>query len=338
MLDLVRQGGVHAVLAENAVRTSGNPQAFQLRPISPAGGHAVDGHVGAAPRGPLIDQGTRWPASCANAAGPGWRAVSQAGGRRRAPRSVARRRALRRRLVVGGREGTPRGTPRWPRLARSTVQQRSLQKGRDGLSGPNSAQLPAARAGYGQRQGGMGRADLRRRASVRTARRRPHRSRPSASVRIMRIDTISRWPLISGTRPSAPSTRTQQLVGLVLRQALLVLATPRWPPCAGARRCRAAGPSARPGPRPAAPASTSSPAGRRGDARRELLPGVVGRQVELAGPAGDADAAADAHQPVVRRQRLAGLALHLVEAVARGRDGPAMTWSSAASEMCGLPR
>ncbi len=44
-----------------------------------------------------------------------------------------------------------------------------------------------------------------------------------------------------------------------------------------------------------------------------LLPGVVGGQVERAGAAGDADAAADAHQPLVGRQRLAGLARGLVE-------------------------
>jgi hypothetical protein len=53
-----------------------------------------------------------------------------------------------------------------------------------------------------------------------------------------------------------------------------------------------------------------------------LLPGVVGRQVELAGAAGDADAAADAHQPVVAGQRLAGLALQLVEAVEGVVDAP----------------
>jgi hypothetical protein len=51
-----------------------------------------------------------------------------------------------------------------------------------------------------------------------------------------------------------------------------------------------------------------------------LLPGVVSRQVELAGAAGDADAAADAHQPVVAGQRLARLALQLVEAVVAAVD------------------
>jgi LysR family nitrogen assimilation transcriptional regulator len=32
ILDLVLQGGCHAVLAENAIRTSGQPDAYQLRP------------------------------------------------------------------------------------------------------------------------------------------------------------------------------------------------------------------------------------------------------------------------------------------------------------------
>lgn len=60
ILELVLQGG-HAVLAENAVRTSGQPEAFRVgdRPAS-AGGHAVDGHVGPAPA--RAADGTRHPA------------------------------------------------------------------------------------------------------------------------------------------------------------------------------------------------------------------------------------------------------------------------------------
>ena len=44
-----------------------------------------------------------------------------------------------------------------------------------------------------------------------------------------------------------------------------------------------------------------------------VLPGVVGRQVEFAGAARDAGTAADAHEPLVLGQRLAGLAGHRVE-------------------------
>ncbi|MNS92764.1 hypothetical protein D3C72_1269090 [compost metagenome] len=44
-----------------------------------------------------------------------------------------------------------------------------------------------------------------------------------------------------------------------------------------------------------------------------MLPGIVGRQVELAGAAGDDRAAADAGQPLVVGQQLAGLAHGLVE-------------------------
>lgn len=60
ILDLVLQGGCHAVLAENAVRTSGQPEAFQLRPIGPPALVATLWLATSAqrPRGPLIEQGT----------------------------------------------------------------------------------------------------------------------------------------------------------------------------------------------------------------------------------------------------------------------------------------
>lgn len=60
ILDLVRQGGCHAVLAENALRTSGQPEAFQLRPIGPPPLVATLWMATSAqrPRGPLIERGT----------------------------------------------------------------------------------------------------------------------------------------------------------------------------------------------------------------------------------------------------------------------------------------
>ena len=60
ILDLVLQGGCHAVLAENAVRGSGQSEAFQLRPIGPPPLVATLWMATSAqrPRGPLIEQGT----------------------------------------------------------------------------------------------------------------------------------------------------------------------------------------------------------------------------------------------------------------------------------------
>jgi LysR family transcriptional regulator, nitrogen assimilation regulatory protein len=60
ILDLVRQGGCHAVLAENAIRSSGQPESFQLRPIGPPALVATLWLATSAqrPRGPLIEQGT----------------------------------------------------------------------------------------------------------------------------------------------------------------------------------------------------------------------------------------------------------------------------------------
>lgn len=59
ILDLVLQGGCHAVLAENAVRASGQPEAFTLRPIGPPPLVATLWLATSAqrPRGPLIQQG-----------------------------------------------------------------------------------------------------------------------------------------------------------------------------------------------------------------------------------------------------------------------------------------
>ncbi len=60
ILELVLQGGSHAVLAENAVRSSGQPEAYQLRAIGPPPLVAMLCMATSAqrPRGPLIEQGT----------------------------------------------------------------------------------------------------------------------------------------------------------------------------------------------------------------------------------------------------------------------------------------
>lgn len=59
ILDLVRQGGCHALLAENAIRGSGRPEAFQLRPIDPPLVATLWMATSAQrPRGPLIERGT----------------------------------------------------------------------------------------------------------------------------------------------------------------------------------------------------------------------------------------------------------------------------------------
>lgn len=60
ILDLVQQGLAHAVLAENAIRASGQPEAFQLRPIGPPPLVATLWIASSAqrPRGPLIEQAT----------------------------------------------------------------------------------------------------------------------------------------------------------------------------------------------------------------------------------------------------------------------------------------
>ena len=60
ILELVLQGDCHAVLAENAILTSGQPSAFVLRPIGPPPLVATLWMATSAqrPRGPLIDQGT----------------------------------------------------------------------------------------------------------------------------------------------------------------------------------------------------------------------------------------------------------------------------------------
>ena len=59
ILDLVRQGGCHALLADNAVRGSGQPEAFQLRPIAPPLVATLWMATSAQrPRGPLIERAT----------------------------------------------------------------------------------------------------------------------------------------------------------------------------------------------------------------------------------------------------------------------------------------
>lgn len=60
ILDLVAQGGCHGVLAENAIRTSGRPEAYRLQPIGEPPLQATLWLATSAqrPRGPLIDQGT----------------------------------------------------------------------------------------------------------------------------------------------------------------------------------------------------------------------------------------------------------------------------------------
>lgn len=60
ILDLVREGGVHAVLSRNAIRASGREAAFQLRPIGPPALVTTLWIATSAqrPRGPLIEQAT----------------------------------------------------------------------------------------------------------------------------------------------------------------------------------------------------------------------------------------------------------------------------------------
>ncbi|MBK9360297.1 MAG: LysR family transcriptional regulator [Rubrivivax sp.] len=59
ILDLVQQGGCHALLAENALRGSGQPEAFQLRPIAPPLVATLWMATSALrPRGPLIERTT----------------------------------------------------------------------------------------------------------------------------------------------------------------------------------------------------------------------------------------------------------------------------------------
>lgn len=59
ILDLVQQGGCHALLAENAIRASGRPEAFQLRPIQPPLVATLWMATSAQrPRGPLIERTT----------------------------------------------------------------------------------------------------------------------------------------------------------------------------------------------------------------------------------------------------------------------------------------
>lgn len=60
ILDLVKQGVAHAVLAENAIRTSGHADALQWRPIGPPPLVATLWMATSAqrPQGPLIEQGT----------------------------------------------------------------------------------------------------------------------------------------------------------------------------------------------------------------------------------------------------------------------------------------
>jgi LysR family nitrogen assimilation transcriptional regulator len=59
ILDLVQQGGCHALLAGNAIRASGKPEAFQLRPIVPPLVATLWMATSAQrPRGPLIERTT----------------------------------------------------------------------------------------------------------------------------------------------------------------------------------------------------------------------------------------------------------------------------------------
>jgi LysR family nitrogen assimilation transcriptional regulator len=59
ILDLVQQGDCHALLAENAIRASGKPEAFQLHPIVPPLVATLWMATSAQrPRGPLIEHAT----------------------------------------------------------------------------------------------------------------------------------------------------------------------------------------------------------------------------------------------------------------------------------------
>lgn len=58
MLDLVQQGGAHALLTENAIRGSGQPEAFALRPLAPPLVATLWLATSAQrPRGPLLERG-----------------------------------------------------------------------------------------------------------------------------------------------------------------------------------------------------------------------------------------------------------------------------------------
>ena len=179
---------------------------------------------------------------------------------------------------------------------------------------------------------------LRNKGSVRTARCRcwPEGGR-RASWRISRTETISRLPLISGTSPSAGSRRR--------RSSWKVRPCGRfccnWPWLAmtfcGVPESRSSLSSR--WIDSASGASVRGPAFQVGAAGAgvAVLPGVIGRQVELAGAARNADAAADAHEPVVLGQRLAGLAGQVVE---RGEVAIELAHDLVqhASAMAGLPR
>lgn len=58
ILDLVQQGGAHALLTENAIRGSGQPEAFTLRPLKPPLVATLWLATSAQrPRGPLLERG-----------------------------------------------------------------------------------------------------------------------------------------------------------------------------------------------------------------------------------------------------------------------------------------
>ncbi|ODU08858.1 MAG: LysR family transcriptional regulator [Rubrivivax sp. SCN 71-131] len=58
ILDLVQQGGCHALLTENAIRGSGQPEAFALRPLAPPLVATLWLATSAQrPRGPLLERG-----------------------------------------------------------------------------------------------------------------------------------------------------------------------------------------------------------------------------------------------------------------------------------------
>ena len=177
--------------------------------------------------------------------------------------------------------------------------QRSLQKGTKGLL-PVNAGAAASRASD-DRVAKRSRAHAQR---VSSKRRRYWLglSRPSASWRISRTEHHQAMAADFGNDASRHvEAHPHQLVDAALRQALLVLA-------AGATTlCGAPESRSRPSSTCSASASgisvptqciRSAPAPR----RLVLLPGVIGRQVELAGAARNADAAADAHQPFVAGQ------------------------------------
>ena len=215
------------------------------------------------------------------------------------------------RWFFGRRLRRARGSPRWPRRRGRGCGSARCRTAARGCRAPIEAR-PAGRSGRAP--------CVRRRAAVVIGAQEHSVSsklaslplglrRPSASWRISRIEHHQAVAADLGHQLlRRVDAHAQQQVSCA-PPAGSAGTGPRWrPPCAARRESRS-----RPSSTCSASASGISGAVQPrqvGAAARgvELLPGVVGRQVELAGAAGNADAAADAHQPLVGRQRVPCLA------------------------------